>query len=113
MKVESENAIISKELPSSSRLNVNSTINKQQIAEEVNDNKNNVNGGDETNVVEPEQTGIRKIEITTKNDSRQSMRRRNQPRRSDEFYTSSNKLNKYDVMDQLDAQNVLPSGKII
>lgn len=109
MNVESEN-VITKEVPSSSRINVNNATNKQQISEEV--STSNVNG-DEVVVVEPEQAGIRKIEITTKNESRQSMRRRNHPRRSDEFYTSSNKLNKFDVMDQLDAQNVLPNGKII
>ena len=110
--IDNEN-LRTKDLPASSRLNVNtnSSLNKQFISEENNYNCNN-NGDDTMN--EPEQVGIRKIEIVSKDmESRQSMRRKHHPRRSEDFYNSNTKLNKFDIMDHLDAQNVLPNGKII
>lgn len=82
----------------SSRLNINNKV----IEEHPN---SHTNGED---AEETEQTGIKKIEITPKGDSRLSSNKKSRQRKENDAYNS--KISKFDVIDQLDAQKVLPNG---
>jgi len=58
-----------------------------------------------------EQTGIRKIEIINKADSRLSVNLKLKQNRKSNDEAHEQKISKFDIMDQLDVQKALPNGK--
>lgn len=59
-----------------------------------------------------EQTGIRKIEIINKADSRLSVNLKLKQNRKSNDEAQEQKISKFDIMDQLDVQKALPNGKL-